>query len=560
MRRFTRALGAGLVLALVLAACGSDDDAADPADPAPDTDTDTDEDTDPEPDEDDEAPEDDDADAEPSAGGEFSVRHCEPQTLIPQDSREVCGGAIVNQVFSGLLETNPETGEPEMLVAESVETDDNVVWTITIRDDFTFHDGTPVTVESFVNAWNFGADPDNGFRNVDYYQQIEGFGAVQDGEADELSGVEIVDDTTIQVTLSEPFAPFLQKLTDSSFVPLPDSAFDDIDAFNDAPVGNGRYMMDGEWVRDVEIRLARYDDWPGDNPGNAENIEFRIYDDLNTAYLDVQAGSLDISSGIPPERMADADADFGDRVDQAPTSSFTYLGFPMYDANYESLELRQALSLAIDRQAIIDTIFDGALTPATAIIPPVLEAHRPDACDVCEFDPERAQDLFEQAGGWDGTMQMYFNSGAGHEEWVEAVANMWRENLGIEDIQFQSLEFAEYLDLLAEQDIEGPFRLGWVLSYLSPEYALADLYMTTGGSNYFGYGNEAFDEAIAEANRADVEEADALYQEAEDILLGDLPNIPMWYGLTTSVWTERIDNIVVDPSAYLRVELIQVND
>jgi oligopeptide transport system substrate-binding protein len=536
MRRLTRALGAGIVFALVLAACETDD-ADGVIDPDPDADPDADEPDDEEP---------------PAAeGGSFSVAHCEPQTLIPQDSRETCGGAIVNQVFSGLLEVDAETGEPELLVAESVETDDNVTWTVTIGDGWTFHDGTPVTVESFVNAWNFGANPDNGFRNVDFYQQIEGFQAVQDGETDELSGVEIIGDDTIQITLSEPFAPFLHKLTDSSFVPLPDVAYDDIEAFNDSPIGNGRYTMDGEWVRGVEIHLAKYEDWPGATPGLADDIEFRIYDDLNTAYLDVQAGALDIQSGIPPERLADADADFDGRFHQTPTSSFTYLGFPMYDDNFgENIELRQALSLAIDRQAIIDTIFDGALTPATAIIPPVLEAHRPDACDVCEFDLERAQQLFDEAGGWDGTMTMYFNSGAGHEEWVEAVANMWRENLGIEDIQFQSLEFAEYLELAAGQELEGPYRLGWVLSYLSPEYALSDLYTSTGGSNYFGYANEAYDEALAEANRADVDAADPLYQQAEDILLTDLPLIPMWYGMSSSVWSERVDNIVVDATTW----------
>jgi oligopeptide transport system substrate-binding protein len=502
-----------------------------------------------------------DPDEEREAGGEFSVRHCEPQTLIPQDSREVCGGAIVNQTFSALVEVDPETNEPEMMVAEAVETEDNITWTITIRDDWTFHDGTPVTVESFVDAWNFGADPENGFRNVDFYKEIEGFDAVQAGDADELTGIEIVDDRTIVVTLTEPFAPFIFKLSDSAFVPLPDVAFDDIDAFNQAPVGNGRYMMDGEWVHDVEIRLARFEDWAGPSPGLADNIEFRIYDDLGTAYLDVQAGDLDVSAGIPPERIAQAEADFGDNVDATPISSFTYLGFPMYDERFaENLELRQALSLAIDRQAIIDTIFDGALTPATAIIPPVLDAHRADACDVCEFDPDRAQQLFDEAGGWEGTMTLWFNSGAGHEDWVEAVAGQWSANLGIDDIEFQSLEFAEYLGVLGEREITGPFRLGWVLSYLSPEYALADLYMSTGGSNHFGYDNPDYDTALLAANRAPVEEADALYQQAEDVLLSDLPNIPMWYGVTHSVWNDRIDNILVDAAGSLRVERSEVID
>lgn len=385
-----------------------------------------------------------------SEDDEFSAYGCEPETLIPQDSREVCGGRVVDQVFSGLLEINPDTNEPEEMVAESIEiSDDQTVYTITIRDDFTFHDGTPVTVESFVDAWNFGADPENGFRSTDFFQQIDGFAAVQDGEAEELSGVEIVDDSTIQITLSEPFAPFLFKLSDSAFFPLPEVAYDDIDAFNEAPIGNGRYQMDGVWEREQQIALQRYEDWPGDEPGVSANITYAIYSDINTAYLDVQAGGLDVMEQIPPERLTDAENDFGDRVLQTETSSFTYLGFPMYQPEFgDSLELRQALSLAIDRQEIIDVIFDGAQTPATAIIPPVLDAYRDDACDVCEFDPERALDLFEQAGGYDGTMTIYYNSGAGHEEWAEAVSNQWIQVLGIENVEFESLDFAQYLELL----------------------------------------------------------------------------------------------------------------
>jgi oligopeptide transport system substrate-binding protein len=551
MRKFHRALGVGLVLALTLAACGGDD--AETTDPGTETDVD---DTD-------ETEETDDEAAEPaSAGGTFTAYGCEPQSLVPQDSREVCGGRVVLQVFSGLVETDEVSGEPELLVAESIETEDSIVWDIEIRDDFTFHDGTPVTVDSFVDAWNFGANPDNGQRAVGFYQEIEGFEALQEGEADTLSGVEITGDNTIQITLSDPFAPFLTKLSDSAFYPLPDVAYDDIDAFNQEPIGNGRYQMAGPWENDIQIPLARYEDWPGDDPGLADEITYTIYDSVETAYLDVQAGSLDVLEQIPPERLAAAEGDFGDNVVQTDTSSFTYLGFPMYDPVFgENQELRYALSMAIDREAIISAIFNDAQTAATGVIPPVLDAYRGDACgELCEFDPERAQELFEEAGGYDGTMTVYFNSGAGHEEWVEAVTNQWREVLGIEEFEFESLEFAQYLDILADEGAVGPYRLGWALAYLSPEYAMADLYTTTGDSNYFGYGNSEFDDTLAEANASDPEDADAVYQQAEDILLEDLPLIPMWYGQSTSVHTDRVSNIVVDATTYLRVEKVEVTD
>lgn len=387
-----------------------------------------------------------------SEDGEALLRGCEPQAgLIPADTREVCGGRVVNQLFSGLTEVDAETGEPELLVAESIDTEDSVEWTITLNDGWTFHDGTDVTASSFVDAWNYAANPDNGIRGQDFFSQIEGFSEVSDGEADEMSGLEVVDDLTIEVTLNEPFAPFITKLSDSAFHPLPEAFFDDPDGFGSEPIGNGRFQVEGPVEATQEVAMVRYEDWAGDNPANLDSLTYVVYEDVATAYLDVQAGNLDVLTETPPEQFANAEDDFGDRTEIFETSSFTYLGFPMYNETFGGNdELRQALSLAIDREAIIDVIYDGVYTPATAIIPPVLDSHRADACEFCEFDPDRAQELFEEAGGYDDTMTLYFNSGAGHDEWIEAVANQWRDVLGIEDFDFQSLEFAQYLDVLAE--------------------------------------------------------------------------------------------------------------
>lgn len=565
-RRLLQLMAMMASLVLFAAACSGsetaeDDDDADVTDATEDTaepaDTETD-DEDAEPAGTEEPTEEDDAAAGGGQGGSFTIRGCEPQFLSITDTRDVCGGAVLRQLFSPLVDTDPQTGEPVLFVAESIESEDSTNWTITIGDQWTFHDGTPVTAQSYVDAWNAVAKPEAG--NSFFFQRFEGFDAVQDGSADTLTGAEAIDDTTIQVTLTEPFEPFVAQLSDTSFYPLPQAYFDDPEAFENAPIGNGRYMMDGEWERDVQIALTRYEDWPGENPGNADQITYVIYADNATAYLDVLAGNLDVLDQVPPENIGNLENDFGENVVDTTTSTFTYLGFPMQDPRFgDNLELRQALNLAVDRQAIIDTIFDGTLTAANAIIPPTLSAHRTDACEFCNYDPERAQELFEQAGGWEGPMTLYFNSGAGHEEWVEAVSNQWRETLGIEEFEFESLEFAQYLDILDADEHTGPFRLGWVTIYASPQYTMEDLYASTGGSNNFNYANPEFDEALAAANSTSVDESDAAYQAAEDILLQDLPLIPMWFGRQFSVYNDTVSNIVVGADTYVRAELVEVN-
>lgn len=311
--------------------------------------------------------------------------------------------------------------------------------------------------------------------------------------------------------------------------------------------------------------MVRYEDFPagdGLEPGRADRIVWSIYNDVNAAYLDVQAGNLDILDSIPPEREGTVEQDLGpDNLIRTDTSTFTYMGFPVYQEEWSNPDLRRAVSMAIDRQAIIDAIFAGARSPAKALIAPVLPQHRTDACQYCEFDPEAARELFESAGGFDGPMTLYFNSGAGHEEWVEAVGNQLQENLGIEGVQFESLEFAQYLDLLEQKNITGPFRLGWVLSYPSPQYALEPLYRTDASSNYFGYSNPEFDDLIDQANSADsTEEADELYLQAEDILLEDMPLIPMWFETRTSIFTDRVSNVIMDSRTFIRVERVEVTE
>ncbi|HVM13493.1 MAG TPA: ABC transporter substrate-binding protein [Egibacteraceae bacterium] len=500
-------------------------------------------------------------------GGEFSMASCEPQNLLPTNSTEVCGSQVLSYLFTALVEYDAETGDIDEGegVAESIDSDDQTNWTITLRDDFTFHNGDPVTAQSFVDAWNWMADPDNAQAGVDFLESasFEGLEEVQNGEAEEMSGVTAVDETTIEVALSEPFSPFPQMMGYTAFYPLPGEFYDDPEGFEDAPVGNGPYMMDGEWERGQQIRLARYEDYPGEG-GNADAVEIRIYDDAGTAYRDLQAGNLDVLAGVqsvPPEQIAAAEAEFGDNFLETESSAFTYIGFPMYDPAFsEDVNLRRALSLAIDRELIIETIFQGANQPATAVIPPVLEAHRPDACEYCEHDPEQAQELYEQTDGVEEPLTLYFNSGAGHEEWMEAVANQLRSTLGIQDIQFESLEFAEYLDLLDAQEVDGPFRLGWVLSYLSPQYSLL-LYESGADSNNFGYASEEFDELYRQGTAAETtEEAEELFQQAEDVLLEDLPLIPMWYSVYHHAHADRVGNVIVDARTFLRVTEVEVVD
>ena len=518
-----------------------------------------------------------DSEAGESGDGTFSVYVCEPEHLIPQNTNETCGAEVLNALFTPLVNFDPATSEPRYgdesddSVAASIESEAQQTWTITLKEGWTFHNGEPVDAASYARAWNAGAYSPNAYGNSYFFENIVGYEDLQSpldkqgnptGEpvAKEMSGLRVIDDLTLEVELKAPFSQFPLTLGYTAFYPLPEAYEDDPKAFEESPIGNGPFQMVGEWDHNRGIEVQRYEEYAGE-PAKAGGVEFTIYSDVNTAYNDLLAGNLDIMDSIPPERLADAESTFGDRFIERPSSSFTYLGFPLYDKRFDDVNLRRAMSMAINREAIIDAIFNGAYQPAGSVVSPVVAGAREDPCgEWCDYDPDEAKRLFDEAGGYDGTLTLWFNSGAGHEEWMESVSNQLRTNLGITDIEFKSLEFAEYLSLLDAEKITGPFRLGWVMDYPSPQNYLEPIYSTNGSSNNFGYSNEEVDALIEEGNAAEsIDAGIESYQAAEDLILEDMPNIPLWFGKVQAAHSEDVDNVVIDAFTRINTSDVTVN-
>jgi ABC-type oligopeptide transport system substrate-binding subunit len=227
------------------------------------------------------------------------------------------------------------------------------------------------------------------------------------------------------------------------------------------------------------------------------------------------------------------------------------------DYDWSDVNRRQAVSQAIDREQITNVIFNGARTPADDFWPSTFVGYRGDYCSNLEFNPEQAATLWEEAGGDAGPINFWFNSGSGHEDWIEAVANMLQENLGVGEVTFESLEFADYLDKLDNAEVDGPFRLGWLMDYPSPGNFLSPIHVTAGSSNHTGYSNEEFDELVAAGDALPLEDAIDEYQQAADILCEDLPVAPMFFGLLQGVHSENVANVEFNPFEALEVTRVE---
>ncbi|MGV8875959.1 MAG: peptide ABC transporter substrate-binding protein [Rhodoglobus sp.] len=491
----------------------------------------------------------------PAAGDSAAIvttNGSEPQqSLIPTNTTETGGGKVITSIFAGLVSYTAD-GAAVNDVAKSIESKDGQKWTVTLNDGWKFTNGEAVTSDSFVKAWQYGALLSNAQSSSYFFDNIEGFSYDEDSA---LSGLDVVSDTEFTVNLINPEADFPLRLGYSAFMPLPESAWKDLEAYGQNPIGNGPYMLASEsaWQHNVQIDLVTNPDYDGVRKPANGGISIIFYTSQDAAYADALGGNLDILDAVPDSAFATYQSDFPDRWVNQPAAIFQAFNMPYYLAHWAGDEgklRRAAISMAIDRKEITDVIFQGTRTPATDFTSPVIAGHSDTlkGADVLEFNPEKAKKLWAEADAispYNDTFDLAYNADGGHQAWVDAVVNSISNTLGITAVGKAYPTFKDALNDRDAKKLTGGTRAGWQADYPSLYNFLAPLYVDGAGSNKEGFSDPAFEKILAEgASASSVKDATAKYQEAQELLLIDLPSIPLWYSNVTGVYSEKVSNVV----------------
>ena len=489
----------------------------------------------------------------------------DPQNpLEPANTNEVNGGKVLDMIFSDLKEYNPKDSQAYLAAADSITSTDQQTFTIKVKPGLKFSDGTPVTASSFVDAWNYGALLTNAQKNASFFGNIEGYDQVHPDKgqptAKTMSGLKVVDNLTFTVKLTQKFSAWPDSLGYKAFAPLPKSFFTDHAKWLQQPVGDGPYKI-VSYTKGQSMKLVPNPYYTGVQKPKNKGVLLKVYTDENTAYADLQAGQLDVDDSIPASDIPHVKNDMAGRYLNLPAGINQAISFPLNQKTWGAKgmeKVRQGISMAIDRASITQKIFQGTRSPATDFTAPVLGSaggYSTDICgDVCKYNPEKAKELIKEGGGIPGgKFTISYNADTGsHKEWVDAVCNSINNALGSQACVGNPVgTFADFRNQITQKQMINPFRAGWQMDYPLIDDFLQPLWGTNASSNDSQYTNPDFDKLISQAEaEPDKAKSVALYQQAEKLLVNDMPSIPLWSQNGGVAWSDRVSDVTENPFSY----------
>ena len=409
----------------------------------------------------------------PSDGGRFVRLFVDPPTLDPHLPTDATSAQIIVEVFGGLVTIDPELNVVSDLAESWDISPDGLVYTFRIRPDATFHNGKPVTAEDVRWSLERATDPLTEAPNVDQYLgDIVGVDAKLQGNALEISGVRVINEHTVEITIDESKSFFLAKMTyPTAFVLAQENIEANPKSWFREPNGTGPFKMSEYKVGETLI-LSRYD---GYHLGAAKLAEVEMILSGGTSMLMYENDEIDIAGvGLSDlDRLLDPTHSLNSELLQAsPSFSVQYIGLNVDEPPLDDLNVRKALNLAIDKREIATIVLGDQVVPATGILPPGFPGFNSSVSGY-EFDPEQAKRLLlDSKYGEDLenmppiTITTPGSFGANVSLDMEVILAMWEKNLGIKT-EFQQTEFATFLKDLHKGRFQM-FDIGWIADYPDP--------------------------------------------------------------------------------------------
>lgn len=451
---------------------------------------------------------------------------------VSLDPSEVTDNESEN-VAQSVLETlttfaDGETTTEPMLATQWQESEDGLTYTFTLREGVQFHDGTDFNADAVV--FNFDRWMTGSGENFPMYGTV--FGGYEGDESHNIASVTAIDESTVEITLNNPQPTLLKDL---ALTPLsissPSAIEESGEEYRSNPVGTGPFVFQ-EWQRNERIVLEKNDDYWADGLPKLEQVIFRTIPDNSARLNALLSGEVDLVAGLDSESYAQVEGDSELMLFARPPLNLGYLGMTLTHEPLNDPIVRQALSHAVNKDAMVEAFFGEGAIPAKNAIPPAVEGYNDDI-EPYPYDPERAKELLAEAGLPDGfEMELYaMPVSRPYMPDGEKVAEYLQSNfadIGV-DATIVSFEWATYI----EQALNGEaqtFLLGWTGMNGDADNFIHTLFHgdNIGSTNSTQYDNEELNALLDEARTiTDQEQRNELYRQAQVILHEDPPVIPL---------------------------------
>ena len=485
-----------------------------------------------------------------AGSGVLTFTNTDPYTLDPAASNEALSTSYIMQIYSGLMKLDNNL-EPVPDIAADMPTvsADGLTYTFHLRKDVKFSDGTPVTANDFQYSWNRAANPaTNSPTAPEYLGDIAGVNDVLSGTATQISGVKVIDNYTLQVTINSPESYFLYKLTFPASFVVEKSNVNAGTNWWKTPIGTGPFKVK-EWKYDADFILARNDLYYGDLPKIAE-IDMTL--NSTTSDMDLfETGDVDFTS--PPaeyyDQIMDPSGPFYQYLSKSPSLSVDYIGFNCQEAPFNDPDIRQAFCLAIDKDKIVNLTYRNMTQKAEGILPVGIPGYNNNLTGL-DYDVSKAQALIK-ASSYGNVANLpaitltIAGEGGSTDQEIQALVYQWKQNLGV-DVQIRELDPQIYYNELS-QEVDQMYSTGWIADYPYPQDFLDILFSSGSNYNYGGYSNPQFDSIIQQANgESDQTKAFTLYQQAEQLMINDAACLPLTFGQNYLLIQPWVKNLTVN--------------
>ena len=468
--------------------------------------------------------------------------------------------ASSHPIYNRLSEFKVGTTETVPGLAESWEvSEDGLTVTFNLRQGVKFHSNDQFTPTRDFNADDVIFSFDRQGNEENPYYTVSGgtweyFGGMS--MPDLIESIEKVDDYTVQFNLTRPEAPIIANMA-MDFASIVSKEYADAmleagtpEMLNQAPIGTGPFAFQA-YQKDAVIRYVRNDDYWGE-PAKVESLIFAITPDASVRYQKVQAGECHVMAYPNPADIQEMKDNADIVVMEQEGLNVGYLAYNTMVAPFDNANVRKALNMAIDKQAIIDVVFQGSGQIAKNPIPPTMWSYN-DAIEDDAFDPEAAKAMLEAEGVTDLSMKIWampvqrpYNPNARR---MAELMQADMANIGV-DVEIVSYEWGEYLERSKAADRDGAVLLGWTGDNGDPDNFLAVLLGCdgVGNSNRANWCNEEFDGLVQEAKTlSSQEERAALYEEAQAVFKREAPWATIAHSVVFMTMRPEVEGYVVHP-------------